>query len=326
MRSHSALYVDAGYLLSSAATRLTGSSLRRGIEVNYATLVAALTEVVQQDSGLPLLRVYWYDAARDGKATPTQEGIALLPNVKLRLGRIGVDGEQKGVDLRIGLDMVGHSRAGRVDVMYLLSGDDDLTEAVEEAQAQGVQVNVLAVPSSSLAPHGVSRHLLFAADGLGVLDHAILDRSVTPTKVVPVEAPAEIVVATAPTHPDPVEATAAERPTPAAIAKMVPSLAVKNAVSQGGPTAPQGQTPRHDPDELAESIVAVARKTFDAWSLTASAAQLEELKSGRPSIPRDLDRALLVDLSGALDEFALSDAMRFSLRAKFWEAVDAARE
>jgi hypothetical protein len=38
MRSHSALYVDAGYLLSSAATRVTGSSLRRGIEVDYAAL------------------------------------------------------------------------------------------------------------------------------------------------------------------------------------------------------------------------------------------------------------------------------------------------
>ncbi|KZX21587.1 NYN domain protein [Rathayibacter tanaceti] len=156
MRSRSALYVDAGYLIAAAATRVTGSSIRRGISVDYTVLLADLIALVEQRSGLPLLRVYWYDAARDGKATSAQEEISLLPRVKLRLGRIGVDGEQKGVDLRIGLDMVGHSRTGAVDTMYLLSGDDDLTEAVDEAQAQGVQVIVLAVPSRTRPAHGVS--------------------------------------------------------------------------------------------------------------------------------------------------------------------------
>ena len=320
MRSHSALYVDAGYLLSSAATRLTGSSLRRGIEVDYGALISALTEVVQRDSGLPLLRIYWYDAARDGKATPVQEGIALLPNVKLRLGRIGVDGEQKGVDLRIGLDMVGHSRAGRVDMMYLLSGDDDLTEAVEEAQTQGVQVTVLAVPSASLMPHGVSRHLLYSADGLDLIDPIVLDKTVTPTQTAGTVPPTGSITLTPSADSAPFADAAPSRPSPAALARLVPSLNARASASREA--GMQSQTVRRDPAELAESMTSVAAKTYSAWAATASVEQLDELRAGRPAIPRDLDRALLVDLSGVLGEFELSDAMRFGVRAKFWEAVN----
>jgi len=322
MRSHSALYVDAGYLLSSAATRLTGSSLRRGIQVDYTALISALTKVVQQDSGLPLLRVYWYDAARDGKANLVQEGIALLPNVKLRLGRIGVDGEQKGVDLRIGLDLVGHSRAGRIDVMYLLSGDDDLSEAVDEAQAQGVQVTVLAVPSSSMRPHGVSRHLLYSADGLDLIDPAVLDRTVTSTLAPATDPPAKTTASEPSVEPAPMNGVAPSRPSPAGLARLVPPLTNRTGASHDG--GGQVQSVSRTPAELAENMTSVARKTYSAWAATASTEQLSELRAGRPAIPRDLDRALLVDLSGVLGEFELSDSMRFGVRAKFWEAVNSA--
>ena len=67
----------------------------------------------------------------------------MLPRVKLRLGRLSYTGEQKGVDLRIGLDLVMHARNQAVDVMYLVSGDDDLTEAVEEVQGHGIPVILL---------------------------------------------------------------------------------------------------------------------------------------------------------------------------------------
>ena len=40
MRSTCSLYIDAGYLLASAATRVTGTSLRGGIHVDYAKLVS----------------------------------------------------------------------------------------------------------------------------------------------------------------------------------------------------------------------------------------------------------------------------------------------
>ncbi|MEE2035164.1 NYN domain-containing protein, partial [Rhodococcus chondri] len=156
MRSTCALYIDAGYLLASAATRVTGTSLRSGIHVDYSTLISSLVDTAQDRSGLPVLRVYWYDSARNGIPDAQQERIGELSKVKLRLGRFGVNGEQKGVDLRIGLDLVTHARNGASDVFFLVSGDDDLTEAVEEAQVHGVQVVLLAVPTAVGTSHGVS--------------------------------------------------------------------------------------------------------------------------------------------------------------------------
>ncbi|TFC26593.1 NYN domain-containing protein [Cryobacterium sp. TMT1-3] len=313
MRSHSGLYIDAGYLIAAAATRLTGSSLRRGVDVDYAHLLADLIRLVEDQSGLPILRVYWYDAARDGVATPSQELIALLPKVKLRLGRVGVEGEQKGVDLRIGLDMVGHSRNGAVDTMYLLSGDDDLTEAVEEAQALGVQVTILAVPARTGGHHGISRHLILAADDLDVIDVGLLDASVRAASAV-----------LAHSTPSPQVNIAQSQPSPADIARVltVPPR-ITSAFDQALPVARSlAAHLQQNLAELSPTIEHVATKTFDAWATTASDAQKVELRNGRPSIPRDLDRALLVDLSGAMGEDTLSDAVRVELRAEFWDAVD----
>lgn len=304
VRSHSALYVDAGYLLAAAATRQTGSSLRRGVTVNHADLISKLITHVEDNSGLPLLRVYWYDAARNGSAEPEHEQIGLLPRVKVRLGRIGVDGEQKGVDLRIGLDMVGHSRNGAVDTIYLLSGDDDLTEAVEEAQAQGVQVVVLAVPTTAGSTHGVSRHLIRAADGVEVIPTETVDSTVHAV------APPEAV------------ATVTRAPNPADLARRAPATTPTPVYTSGaGAAAYLAPEYKHDNDELNAIIDDVTRRAYDAWATTATSAQKTELLDGRPSIPRDLDRALLVDLSAALGDYNLSDRIRVALRSRFWEAV-----
>lgn len=349
MRSHSALYIDAGYLIASAATRLTGSSLRRGVAVDYAKLIDQLIELVEEDSGLPILRAYWYDAARNGMPDPDQEGIAILPRVKLRLGRIGVEGEQKGVDLRMGLDMVLHSRNSAIDSIYLLSGDDDLTEAVEEAQSQGVQVTVVAVPRKGGLSNGVSRHLLRAADAMEVISEDILDSavaaivapkldtvrvgvaavaaatSVTPPPAAapsPAPAPSPVVTpaAVAPIGTPPVR-VATPTPKPADIARRTYVPATSSVAYSSGP----GTTPfiapehAHDFEELNETIDEVVRRAYVAWKATATQAQLDELPAGRPSIPRELDRALLFDLSDALDDDNLSDPVRFRLRARFWD-------
>ena len=172
MRSYCAVHVDVGYLLASAATFVTGSSLRRGITVDYPTLIARLVEQAETDSGLPLLRVNWYDSGARPGGMPDyqQEEIGLLSRVKLRLGRLSYSGDQKGVDIRIGLDLAIQGRNRVADVVYLVSGDDDLTEAVEEAQSHGVQVVLLAVPDQRDRPHGVSKHLRREVDGLLLID------------------------------------------------------------------------------------------------------------------------------------------------------------
>jgi len=127
---------------------------------------------------------------RDAVPDPQQARIGELRKVKLRLGRFGREGEQKGVDLRIGLDLVTHARNGAADVFLLVSGDDDLTEAVEEAQGHGVEVVVLAVPDAGEKPHGVSRHLLRAADDLDLLAGSVIDETVVRVEVSPKPEPA----------------------------------------------------------------------------------------------------------------------------------------
>lgn len=180
MRSCSAAYVDVGYLLAAAATRVTGSSLRRGVQTEYADLIAALIAQIEADSDMPLLRVNWYDAGSrpGGMPDATQDEIGALPRVKLRLGRLSYSGEQKGVDVRIGLDLAIQAQHRVADVAYLVSGDDDLTEAVEEAQGRGVQVVVLAVAGHDERPLAVSKHLIRAADRVLLIDPAAIDRTV----------------------------------------------------------------------------------------------------------------------------------------------------
>lgn len=82
MRSRCAVYVDAGYLLAASATRITSTPVRANIEADHERLIEALVAHAEKKSGLPLLRVHWYDAARDGVPDETQQKIGLLPRVK----------------------------------------------------------------------------------------------------------------------------------------------------------------------------------------------------------------------------------------------------
>lgn len=88
-----------------------GTSLRSAADVDVPGLLAGLAKQVEEDSGLPLLRIHWYDSGtRQGAPSGNQRDIATLPKVKLRLGRVGFSGEQKGVDLKLALDLITQSR------------------------------------------------------------------------------------------------------------------------------------------------------------------------------------------------------------------------
>jgi uncharacterized LabA/DUF88 family protein len=327
VRSHCAVYVDTGYLLSSAATRLTGTSLRNGIDIDHRRLIEVLTRHAEEASGLPRLRVHWYDAARNGVPDASQEMIGLLPQVKVRLGRIGFNGEQKGVDLRIGLDMVAYARNGAVDVIYLVSGDDDLTEAVEEAQVHGVQVMVLAIPNDAGAPHGVSGNLQRAADGLELLGPGDLDTAVHRTATA-VTKPAALADTPPPSIVVP--------PSPANFANLRRSPASVAVLSSELPrdgtglvyTTATGEAPTvaaecsSSSDGLMRIVDGVVSRVLETWLRSAGVEQQQDLVADRPSIPRDVDRALLLDLSAALGDYDLSDALRIQLRASFWLKFD----
>ncbi|MCW2140001.1 NYN domain-containing protein [Actinoplanes cyaneus] len=292
MRPRCSLYVDVGYLLSAAAVRVTGTSFRNGIQVDYESLIDALVQQAEALSGVPVLRVHWYDSARDGVPDNQQQLIGELSNVKLRLGRFGREGQQKGVDLRIGLDLVTHARNGTADVFILVSGDDDLTEAVEEAQVHGVQVILLAVPDANDGPHAISRHLIRAADGLKTIFPDTIDQTVTKVEVL------------------------GGRPR----AKAMPN----GLTTQGGPSSglQSGTTMSEDPTVLAEQIDSVVTNVLATFRRSATAEALTELMVARPSIPREIDKALLTDLSDRLGGVELNETVRHMLRTSFWEKYD----
>ncbi|MDN5765756.1 MAG: NYN domain-containing protein [Humibacillus sp.] len=339
MRSYCAVYVDVGYLLASAATRVTGTSLRGGVTIVYRELIEALIAQAEAESGLPLLRVNWYDAGSSTGGAPDgyQEQIGMLPRVKLRLGRMSPGGEQKGVDLRIGLDLATHGRNRLADVMYLVSGDDDLTEAVEEAQGHGVQVVLLAAPNAQGRAHAVSRHLQREADGIVVIDPLTIDRNVrarkAPVEVADAATSADGAVAVNGSSSTPAKGAAiasVPRPTPADFAGRKASLpALPKPVDHRLTRPPElvyssttgvGSIDHLGPDD--RLIDEVVRGVVGTWKKTITEAERRSVVSERPNIPRELDKALLVDLSDRLGVYDIDERSRFVLRERFWQLLD----
>lgn len=329
MRSRCAVYVDAGYLLASAATRVTGTSLRGSVKVDHPMLVDGLIAQAETESALPLLRVNWYDSGSQTGGVPdrTQEQIGMLPRVKLRLGRLSAYGEQKGVDLRLGLDLVTHARNRVVDVMYLVSGDDDLTEAVEEAQGLGIQVILLAVPNTGDQPHAVSQHLQREADGIIVVNPTTIDGAVVPM-------PREARLTSKGTGGGPAGSRAPTEltvPTPAALAKLratrpstfrdrAPEGAARGSLvytSETGQASSVDNAQEID-ETLGDVVDEVRRSVLATWASHATDQDRDALLGGRPFIPGDVDRALLIDLSARLKIYDIQEPTRFLLRGRFW--------
>jgi uncharacterized LabA/DUF88 family protein len=165
-----AIFVDAGYLLAASAELVTGSPKRAGIEVGYAALASTLIHFAGHNSGLPVLRMYWYDGARDAVPTQEQLTIARLPHVKLRLGRRTRRG-QKGVDSLIVLDLMILARERAMARAYLLSGDEDIREGAVAAQQMGVSIVLLGVPTRTGQPNQADS-LVREAD-----EHVVLNRT-----------------------------------------------------------------------------------------------------------------------------------------------------
>ena len=136
------IFVDAGYLIAEGAKACVAVNSKRGdVAIDYAQLVERLCKRAVKTSGLPVLRVYWYDGAVDGVPTTEQQAIGALPDVKLRLGRIS-GGRQKGVDALVYRDLSLLARERAIVTAYLLAGDEDLREGVASAQELGVHVTL----------------------------------------------------------------------------------------------------------------------------------------------------------------------------------------
>lgn len=114
---------------------------------------------------LTVRRVIFYDAIDYAADTAEEhqsylERLGRLEDTLVRLGTVtGVRNKrQKGVDMRMGRDMVTAARSGFIEYVILASGDADFIPIVEEIQDLGPKVLVLGFSGS------MSSDLVLAAD------------------------------------------------------------------------------------------------------------------------------------------------------------------
>lgn len=307
-QDQSVVFIDAGFLLSAGSSTVTGTSLRSAVRVDAEPLIRGIVRVTRQNCGLEPLRIYWYDAARDGVMSEWHKKISLLDDVKVRLGRIGVNGQQKGVDLRLGLDLVEVARNRSAKVAYLLSGDDDLAEAVEAAQDLGMKVVLLALEDKNryLGIKSVAEHLTYKVDRIVILPPELIRETFTP--------------ATRPEHSPDAQLPPQTRPVP--VVDTPVHVTPADLAARNNPQ-PHVREPEPDPSRLftaAEDVAeSLARNWYETTSLTEVHAVLEE----RPVLPAEIDATLLRDCAARVgDADTERQSVRRHLRKAFWDTID----
>jgi len=310
-----AVLVDVGYIYAAAGELLFGSSSRRDFRVDAVPLIQVITKHADEIIRGELLRVYWYDAARDRVPTIDQRVIAQMPWVKLRLGNLNARGQQKGVDAQIRADMEALARHRAITDAVLIAGDEDMVPAVEAAQAFGVRVHLWGIEP----PYGTNQaeRLVWESDTVDVLEGAFLRPYFVknPTAVDPRSDPALGPSATTPT-PSPSQLFGERHTRSATRTGGFPAIRDTGSFPAIRDTGPM---PRLGPDRgrVEEAGEHVAQK----WILTRGRDNIRDLLPG-PILPPVIDKELLVD---AEKELGLSlrpyQEAREWLRDAFWERV-----
>jgi uncharacterized LabA/DUF88 family protein len=192
-----AVLVDVGYLYAAAGEVILGAKERKEYRVAADELIQALKKHAMERIPGELLRVYWYDAARDRVPTVDQRVIAQLPWVKVRLGNLNARGQQKGVDAQIRSDLEALARHHAVSDTVLIAGDEDMVPAVEAAQTFGVRIHLWGVEP----PYGTNQaeRLVWESDTVEELGADFLRPYFSRA--------AQVVAAAAPSPPSPAQVT-----------------------------------------------------------------------------------------------------------------------
>ncbi len=294
-----AVMVDVGYIYAAAGELLFGTSSRRDYRVDAVGLIQAVTKHADELFRGELLRVYWYDAARDRVPTIDQRVVAQMAWVKLRLGNLNARGQQKGVDANIRADMEALARHRAITDAVLIAGDEDMVPAVEAAQAYGVRVHLWGIEP----PYGTNQaeRLVWESDTVDVLDAAFLRPYFTRNPVV--EQPRPDV----PTVPSPAQLFGERHVRPPA------------PVGRNSHLSSTGPMPRLGPDRrrVEEAGEHVAHK----WILTRGADNIRDLLPG-PILPPVIDKELLVEAEKELGQSLRPyQEAREWLRDAFWARV-----
>jgi uncharacterized LabA/DUF88 family protein len=334
-----AIFIDAGFLLAVGGMQTAGTSLRSATDVNFEPLIEGILKCTEDFSGLPTLRTYWYDASRDALFTDQHKRIGMISGVKVRLGRMSVDGTQKGVDLKLGLDLVGVARNKAASTVFLLSGDDDLAEAVEVAQDFGVKVVLVGLENTShrLGVTSVAEHLALRVDSIITLPVELVEQCFTKqskaaplapvTSPVPVVQPAAAAAAIAAAAVVAAEYGGAARPKPSVTPLQSPSEPVyraphPEAASLVYSSATDGSGTVYEETAMGAACD-VGYAVAESWYNNTTQNLLRELIADRPVLPQDIDRVLLKDCAQKIGEQKTDyQDIRKELRRAFWERLD----
>ncbi|WP_238501478.1 NYN domain-containing protein [Streptosporangium soli] len=286
-----AILVDVGYLYAAAGEVILGAKERKEYRVAADELIQALQKHAEERISGELLRIYWYDAARDRVPTVDQRVIAQLPWVKVRLGNLNARGQQKGVDAQIRSDLEALARHHAVSDTILLAGDEDMVPAVEAAQAYGVRIHLWGVEP----PYGTNQaeRLVWEADTVEVISGEFLRSYFSRT---PQAVPAT------PTAPSPAQVFAGRT-----------SIGAKPPVKTGGQVTKLGPNRPHV-EEVGEHV---AQK----WILTRGRDNIRDLLPG-PILPTVIDTELLIEAEKELGHSLRPyPEARVWLRDGFWARV-----
>jgi uncharacterized LabA/DUF88 family protein len=287
-----AVLVDVGYLYAAAGEVLLGAKERKEYRVAADELIQALQKHAEARIHGELLRIYWYDAARDRVPTVDQRVIAQLPWVKVRLGNLNARGQQKGVDAQIRSDLEALARHHAVSDTILLAGDEDMVPAVEAAQAYGVRIHLWGVEP----PYGTNQaeRLVWESDTVEIISADFLRSFFS-------RAPAPVPVPSTPTAPSPAQVFAGRAP---ATAK---------------PKAPAGQVTKLGPSR--PRVEEVGEHVAQKWILTRGRDNIRDLLPG-PILPTVIDTELLIEAEKELGHSLRPyPEARVWLRDGFWARV-----
>ncbi len=126
-----------------------------------------------------LIRVYYYTALPDQKKDPEQyrkqqgflDALRDKPYFAVRQGRLVPRGNsyvEKGVDIYLAVDMLEMGYNNAYDTAILISGDGDMSRAVEVVKRQGKHVE------NAITKKSQSRHLRQTCDTFTLLDKDFL--------------------------------------------------------------------------------------------------------------------------------------------------------
>ena len=168
-----AIFIDAAHL--------SKVEQENGININYEKLGDELTK------GDYRVRTYFYDARANRSDLDSKEEQELdykketflcaldrFPRFEVKLGRLQkIMGKwiQKGVDMRLGVDMVQMSANKQIDKAILIAADGDFVYSIMKAKEAGVVTILVSFPNDI-----INRDLRKAVDEVIELDNAFIEK------------------------------------------------------------------------------------------------------------------------------------------------------